>query len=283
MKVLIVGSGIVGTALKKVFADTELYALGRENLDITDKKAVYKAFAEINPDIAINAAAYTNVDGAQEHKKEAMAVNGKAVGYLAKASKKHSAIFVHYSTDYIFDGEEKDGYSEDAKPAQKPLSVYGASKLAGEQKIPKNTRDYYIIRTSWVFGEGGRDFVDTVLSLAEKGEMKIKNDEFGKPTFAKDLAQATRAIVFQKTPYGIYHITNEGATNWYDYAKAIVELWGKKQGWDGSQYPRVEPVSAAEFKAPAPRPKYSILNNTKFVRLRPWQEALEEYLDFLAE
>ncbi|MEX0877842.1 MAG: dTDP-4-dehydrorhamnose reductase [Candidatus Spechtbacterales bacterium] len=279
MRVLLTGSGIVGTALKKVLSEFELYPLDRENLDISNKESVDKVFDSIKPELVINAAAYTNVDGAEENKKEAMLVNGIAVGYMAAAAKKHNALFVHYSTDYIFNGRNKDGYNEDARPAKTPLNVYGASKLLGEQELKKNTHNYYLIRTSWVFGEGGRDFVDTVLGLAEKGEMKIKDDEFGKPTYAKDLAQATRALVAERMPYGIYHITNDGVTSWYEYAKKIIDIYGKKHGWKKDQYPRVLPVSAKEFSAPAARPSYSILNNTKFVTPRPWPEALDEYLE----
>lgn len=270
----------MGSELAKVFTDIKPYLLDRGNLDITDKAQVDKIIDHIKPDLIINAAGYTAVDDAEDNKDIAMAVNGHAVGYIAKAAKKHGATVVHYSTDYIFEGDKKEGYREDDKPAKEPPSIYGASKLMGERELQKNTDNFYLIRTSWVFGPGGKDFIDTVLRLSERGEMRIKNDEHGKPTYAKDLAQATRALVFERMPYGTYHIVNEGPTNWHEYAQTIVEFAGKIKNWPEEKYPKIEPVSAEEFAAKAPRPSYSILLNTKFVKLRPWQEALEDYLGY---
>lgn len=280
MRTLILGcKGLLGTELKWAFSDFEPHCLDREDIDVTNEKSVKSVFSEIKPALVINATGFTNVDAAEDAKEEAMDVNGRALGLIAKFAKKYDAILVHYSTDYIFNGKKKRGYNEDDKPARKPMNVYGESKLLGEKILKKNYKKYYLIRTSWLFGPGGRDFIDTVIKLSERGEMKIKNDEHGKPTYAKDLAQATIALIHGEVPYGTYHIVNEGATTWYNYAEKIIELYGKKKRWRRKKFPKIIPVSSAEFPAPAKRPAYSILNNNKFIHLRPWTEALEEYLD----
>ncbi|MEX2144873.1 MAG: dTDP-4-dehydrorhamnose reductase [Candidatus Spechtbacterales bacterium] len=278
-KVLIIGAkGMLGSDLSKVFSNFNPYLYDREQLDITDKDAVFDVFEQIEPNIVINAAAYTDVEGAEDNKETAMLINGEAVGNLAEAAKARGAVLVHYSTDYVFDGTKEEGYAEDGKPAREPLNVYGASKLLGEQILQDTMRNFYLIRTSWLFGHNGKNFVETVLRLAQNGEMKIKNDEHGKPTFTKDLAQATRVLVEEGMPFGIYHLTNEQATTWYDFAQKIVELWGQKQNWAKADYPKIIPITSADFPTKAERPKYSALLNTKFVQLRPWPEALDEYL-----
>jgi len=279
-KVLIIGAkGMLGFDLAKVFDVYSPYLYDRDQLDITDKDAVFDVFEQIEPDIVINAAAYTDVEGAEDNKDTAMLINGEAVGNLAEAARARGAVLVHYSTDYVFAGDKEEGYSEDDRPTREPLNVYGASKLLGEQLLQEGMKNFYLIRTSWLYGQNGKNFVETIIRISENPEIKIKNDEHGKPTYTKDLAQATRILVEEQLPFGIYHLVNENPTTWYDFAKKIVELWGQKQNWAKGDYPKVIPITSADYPTKAERPKYSSLNNTKFVQLRPWPEALEEYLN----
>lgn len=279
-KILILGSkGLLGLELKKVFADLNPYVFDSQELDITDTEKVHTLFAHVEPTIVLNAAAYTDVDGAEIDIDTAMEVNGNAMKNILSAAAEHSALVVHYSTDYVFSGDKKEeGYNEDDSTNKKPLNVYGESKLMGEN-ILKNTDKYYLIRTSWLFGSGGNDFIDTVLRLAESGEMRIKVDEHGKPTYVLDLAQATRALILQDFPFGTYHVANEGVTTWFEYAKKIIEIYGEKNQWKEKDYPKILRTTQEDFPTLAKRPLYSILNNTKFPHLRHWSEALEEYIN----
>ena len=270
---------MLGFDLAKVFDVYSPYLYDRDQLDITDKDAVFDVFEQIEPDIVINAAAYTDVEGAEDNKDTAMLINGEAVGNLAEAARARGAVLVHYSTDYVFAGDKEEGYSEDDRPTREPLNVYGASKLLGEQLLQEGMKNFYLIRTSWLYGQNGKNFVETIIRICQNPEIKIKNDEHGKPTYTKDLAQATRILVEEQLPFGIYHLVNENPTTWYDFAKKIVELWGQKQNWAKGDYPKVIPITSADYPTKAERPKYSSLNNTKFVQLRPWPEALEEYLN----
>jgi dTDP-4-dehydrorhamnose reductase len=260
IKALILGSsGMLGYDLCRIFPDS--IKLTRNELDITDRTKVIETISDIRPEVVINAAAYTDVDGCEDNKELAFAVNGYGPGYLAEACSAVGAKLVHYSTDYVFDGSKKEYLESDAT---NPINVYGESKLLGEQLIAENTDDFRIIRTSWLFGLNGKNFVDTMLGLSGKMEyVKVVNDQFGKPTYTYDLAAKTREIIEQKL--GIYHITNEGVCSWYDFASAIID--------------NVSPCSSAEFPRKAQRPKYSILLNTKVNSMRHWKAALSDYLE----
>ena len=276
MKIVILGAkGMLGSDLAKVFADFKPYLFDKDELDITDSKEVFKLLNDLKPDIVINAAAYTDVDGCETNKELAMKVNGEAPGYLAEIAREIGAFFVHYSTDYVFSGDKKSGYREDDEP-DSPVNFYGESKLAGEEAIKKAGGKYYIIRTSWLFGLNGKNFVETMLRLAqEKEKLRVVNDQRGKPTFTIDLSQRTRYIVENKKDFGIYHVTNEPATTWYEFASEILKQW------DGERHPHftgIFPCASSEFPRPAKRPEYSILLNTKLPPMRSWQEALGEYL-----
>ncbi len=280
MKTVILGSkGMLGYELDKVFSNYDPILLSKDDLDITDKDRVKFKINELKPELIINAAAYTGVDGAEENEELATKTNGHAVGYIVEASSKINATLVHFSTDYVFDGSKKQGYTEYDKP--NPINAYGRSKLAGENEIlrfpPATTAGrqddklkYYIIRTSWLYGEHGKNFVDTMLSLSKKGELiKVVDDQFGSPTYTIDLALATRQIIEDKRPSGIYHRTNSGITSWYDFTKEIFNAFDVKTD--------VAPCASNEFPRPAKRPKYSILKSTKLPEMRPWQEALQDY------
>ena len=282
-KLLILGShGMLGNALIETFSydrNYEIVAWDKQELDITDKQEVIRAIKALKPEIVINAAAYTDVDGAQTNQELAMKVNGHTVGYLAKAFCNIDAIFIHYSTDYVFDGKNSKGYEENDQPNH-PLNVYGESKLLGEQLLLKQAQNglkYYLIRTSWLFGENGKNFVATMIDLANKhNELKVVNDQYGKPTYTKDLALQTKFILENKLPWGIYHATNESTLTWYDFAKTIFDV--KKTLDPNFTIPKLIPVTSDEFPRPAKRPQFSILLNTKLPKGQNIQKALKNYL-----
>ena len=273
MKILILGhKGMLGDELVKVFKkDNELTLWDRSEIDIADRKDVESKIGDLRPEAVINAAAYTAVDLAEKEGKEiAYQVNGEAVGFLAEACKKNNSVLIHYSTDYVFNGRNKNGYQEDEK--RDPLNEYGQSKARGEELLQKINPKFYLIRLSWLFGINGKNFVETMLRLAkENKELRVVNDQYGKPTYAKDLAQRTRELLESKRPFGIYHLTNEGVCTWYEFAVKIFELAGIEA--------KVVPVVSSEFPTPAKRPAYSALVNTKLPLSRSWQGALEEYLE----
>jgi dTDP-4-dehydrorhamnose reductase len=277
MKVLIIGAkGMLGQELVQEFGGNgyEVTAWDKENIDITKKEEVNKKISDLKPEIIINAAAYNAVDKIEEGEKDlAEAVNGYAVGNLSEAAAAVNALFVHYSTDYVFEGKEIDGYKEDAEP--NPQSVYAESKLIGEQQL-KNKK-FYLIRTSRLFGkpaktEGAKkSFVDVMLKCAEEKDcLELVDEELSSPTYVRDLARRTREIVEWKKPFGIYHAANTGGCTWYGWAKKIFELSGKSV--------KLIPVGADRFPRPAKRPKYSILLNTKLPVMRTWEESLADYL-----
>lgn len=273
-KVLIIGAkGMLGKELVKVFSaqkNYEIIGTDLQDFDITKKDQVFENVKKIGPQIVINAAAFTKVDDCEKEKEICMKVNGKAVRFIAQVCKKIDAILVHYSTDYIFSGEKKEGYQEEEKNFQ-PINVYGQSKLLGEHGLLKNTDRFYLIRTAWLYGKNGKNFVDTMLELAKKmPEIKVVNDQTGSPTYAVDLAKRTRELLESNYPFGIYHITNDGAVTWYEFAKKIFEI--------AKINVKVIPVTSNEFPRPAKRPKHSVLVNTKLPSSRKWNIALKEYL-----
>ncbi len=304
-KVLIIGAqGMLGQELVKVFKQDNTYkviAWDKDDLDITKEKEVMKKINFTHPSVIINAAAYNAVDKCEESKKEfdmAKKINGLAPGFLAKAVQKEKAVLVHYSSDYVFDGQPEIpepegcsyncsscalhnnfqpliGFDEMAKP--KPINKYGETKLMGEQQVMENTKRYYLIRLSWLFGqpakaEGAkRSFFDIMLEFGKKKkEVKVVDDEMSNFTYAPDLAKKTKEIVDAQTPFGIYHITNSQPTSRYE---AVLELY--KQAKIKT---KVIPVESEEFPVPAQRPPFSVLLNTKLNPLRDWGEALKEYL-----
>ena len=266
IKTLILGAkGMLGHALVEEFPDAVAWDI--EDLDITDEDIVFKKIIKENPDIIINAAAYTDVDGAETNKELCFKINAEAVKYIAKACKSIDSILVHISTDYVFDGKTE-GYGESDKKS--PLSIYGASKALAEDYIMEILNKFYILRTAWLFGKNGKNFVNTINQLAQnKDSIDVVNDQKGCPTYTKDLAKKISSIT--KEPFGIYHITNSGSCSWYEFAKEIVKLCNLKC--------HVNPVSSDKFIRPAARPKYSVLLNAKTEPLRNWKHALKEYLE----
>ena len=265
---------MLGRQLQKVFQSSSLTCWSKADLDITDRQSVQERIQELRPNVIINAAAYTAVDDCESHQELARRINGAAPGYLALAAKSIGATLVHYSTDYIFSGEQAAGYRE-ADTAYAPVNAYGLSKLLGEQAIQRQVDDhwdrYYIIRTAWLYGPHGKNFVDTMLQLSQtRSTLQVVNDQHGSPTYTVDLARTTKQLLVGTLPYGVYHITNSGVCTWYDLAVEIFRL--------AAVSVNLRPCTSSEFSRPARRPHYSILLNTKLPALRPWQEALADYL-----
>ena len=274
MRILITGAyGMLGSDLREVLKNFEVIAAGSKDLDITDEEKVMEFICEKSPDLVINAAAYTAVDDCETHYDEAYAVNAIGPKNLAIACKKIDAPLVHISTDYVFDGSKKTPLVESDKLG--PKSAYGKTKLEGEKFIQENTDKYFILRTAWLYGLHGNNFVKTMLDLAEThDEITVVNDQIGSPTYSLDLAVAITNLI-HSDKYGIYHVTNEGECSWYEFSKLIFEL--------SNIDVKVIPVSTEEFPRPAPRPHYSVLDNKKwnaagFVPMRDYKEALGAYL-----
>jgi len=259
IKTLILGAdGMLGFDLCKVFPDS--VKLTHKDIDITDREQVLETIRKINPNLVINAAAYTDVDGCEDKQELALQVNGYGPGYIAEACNEINATLVQFSTDYVFDGS-KNEYIESDTPD--PINVYGHSKLLGEQKIAENLDDYRIIRISWLFGTHGKNFVETILRLSgEIAQVRVINDQFGKPTYTVDLANKIMEIA--ELEAGIYHVTNEGICSWYEFASAVIS--------------NTVPCTSEEFPRKARRPKYSVLANTKTRPMRHWEEALKDYM-----
>ena len=278
MKILITGSdGMLGHDLADVLKGKhELILTTSKTLDITDKNHVIDFVSSQKPDMLINAAAYTDVDGCEKNQELAYSVNGDGVRNLAMACKKIGCGLVHISTDYVFNGENTRPWVEDDETG--PISVYGKSKLEGEKAICEILEKYFILRTAWLYGVNGRNFPKTMLELAENhSKITVVYDEVGTPTYTLDLAQAISKLI-ETDCYGIYHLTNSGSCSWCEFAKYIFEIAGADV--------EVVPVTADEFARPAPRPSYSVLENRNWVEngfepLRNYTEAIKEYIELI--
>ncbi|MBD3349214.1 MAG: dTDP-4-dehydrorhamnose reductase [Candidatus Eisenbacteria bacterium] len=254
--------------------DWEVLEADLEQFDVSNERETLSAVREASPDVVVNCAAYTDVDGAETHRDAAFATNAAGAGSVAKAAAAAGARIIHLSTDYVFDGAKAGPYTEDDPP--NPVSVYGESKLAGEVEVRASGAEYLILRTAWLYGHGGGNFVETVLRLAgEGGPLRIVDDQRGSPTYARDLASVIRQLATGPGT-GILNATNSGDTTWYGFAVKIVETAGLGDV-------RVEPVATSEFPRPAPRPRSSVLSLDRLSGAlgwtpRSWDEALTEYL-----
>lgn len=247
---------------------------GFYKLDITKKQNVSAIIKNLNPDIVIHAAAWTDVDGCELDSKKAYKINGEGTKNIALACKSIGATLIYISTDFVFDGKRKNPYKETDKT--NPLGIYADSKLKGEMAVKRILKKYFILRTGWLYGKHGKNFVDTIITRAKNEKvLKVVDDQVGSPTDTKDLAKAIHVLFNKTTDYGTYHISNSGSVSWYDYAKEILKL-AKSQT-------KVTPISSKELDRPARRPKMSVLDNSKFIKftghkMRNWQEALREYV-----
>ncbi len=276
-KVIITGAnGMLAYALKETIGSNfDLIALTEKELDITNSEDVLYTMRDIRPDVLVNTAAYTYVDKAEQEQTLARLINGTAVGYIAKACNITNTRVIHISSDYIFDGEKEGHYTEYDEP--NPMSIYGISKLIGEQELTKHTDNYVIIRSQWLYGDHGSNFAETIISLAEKkDELKVVDDQYGSPTYTMDLAKAIKLIIQRNDiKKDIFNFSNEGVVSWFGFAKDIFRLMGVEI--------KLIPVDSSAYPRPAKRPHNSALDKTKIknalgLDIRPWYDALYEYM-----
>ncbi|MDB5101128.1 MAG: dTDP-4-dehydrorhamnose reductase [Cyanobacteria bacterium RYN_339] len=276
MKILVTGAqGMLGQDLVPLLREYghTVVGTGHAELDVTDGASVRAALELHRPELVIQSAAYTNVDGCESNRLDAFRVNGLGTRLLAIGCQQLGAPLMYLSTDYVFDGTGDRPYIEIDRT--NPQSVYGQSKLAGEQAVQELLNQFFIVRTSWLYGRGGKNFVDTMRTLGrEKPELAVVGDQHGSPTWTVALSHALARLI-ERGIYGTYHVTGQGATTWHDFTRAILAA-------EGIATP-VRPITTAELGRPAPRPAYSVLENLNLqlagVPLLPsWQESLETYL-----
>jgi dTDP-4-dehydrorhamnose reductase len=289
------GSGQVGWELQRTLAPLgKVYAPSSQELDLADADAIVRVMRQVRPHLVVNAGAYTAVDQAESEPERAMAINGTAPGVLAQEAKRMHAALVHFSTDYVFDGSKSSPYRE-TDPVH-PLSSYGRSKLAGEEAIRAVGVPHLILRTSWVYGVRGRNFLLTVLRLAqERNTLSVVNDQIGAPTWSRMIAQATALALARGNlaeVSGTYHLSNAGAVSWYGLARAILEEYRARlqsRGWPSLMLvpPALVPITSEHYPAKAKRPANSVLDNGKLektfgLRLPDWRESLGMALEEVA-
>jgi dTDP-4-dehydrorhamnose reductase len=279
MTTLLIGAdGQLGSELRKVFGDQDLTPLTHAEFELTDEAQVWDMLRKYSPHLILNTAAYHRVDECEDQPERAFAVNAVAVRGLAIGAKAIGATLVHFSTDYVFDGQKRTPYREVDQP--RPLSVYATSKRAGEYFVQAILERYYLIRTCGLYGLAGSrskagNFVETILRLAADGrEIRVVGDQIVTPTNAGELARKVRQLV-ETDAYGLYHISNNGACSWYQFARAVCELSGVQAN--------LSETTSAAYGARATRPAYSVLDNTNLRSLglddlRPWRDALADYL-----
>ncbi|MEO0075416.1 MAG: dTDP-4-dehydrorhamnose reductase [candidate division WOR-3 bacterium] len=276
MRILVTGArGMLGTDLCVLLKQKQIspIELDLPKFDITNINQAINTIKQHKPEIIIHLAAFTDVDRAEENKADAYAVNTQGTWAVALAAQECKAKLLYISTDYVFDGSKNKPYHENDQP--NPINYYGLTKLLGERAITQHLKQYYIVRTAWLFGKNGNNFVKTIIKLAqEKDDLEVVNDQIGSPTYTKDLSQAIYNLI-QTDKYGIYHITNAGYCSWYEFACEII-----KQAELNTQ---ITPVSSDKINRKAKRPAYSVLDNHKYEqtcqdKLRSWQEALRYYL-----
>ena len=274
MRILLTGrNGQVGWELERSLAPLgEVIALDRARLDLSDPAAIQRVVRDARPEVIVNAAAYTAVDRAESEPALASSINGVAPGILAEEARLCGALLVHYSTDYVFDGEKRTPYVED-DPAH-PLNVYGSTKLEGERAIEGSGCRYLILRTSWVYGPRGHNFLRTVLRLArERNELRMVDDQIGAPTSAAAIALATAEMLRHAGPEGLFHMTASGETSWRGFAEAILAR--------NHLQVRVVGIASQDYPVAARRPRSSLLDNGKLksaygLTLGSWEHQLDE-------
>jgi dTDP-4-dehydrorhamnose reductase len=282
-RILVLGAhGMLGRDLTEVLrssSEGEVVPWDLGEIDIREETETVERIAELRPDVIINAAAFTQVDNCESQTEQAFAVNAEGMKHVALAALRCQAKVVYLSTDYIFDGKKREPYLEGDPPH--PLNAYGRSKWRGEEYVRTLLKRWLIVRTEWLYGRHGKNFVTSILGQAREGdELKIVEDQVGSPTYSVDLSKILAALI-QKEAEGVFHVTNSGACTWYEFGKAILQL-------SGLDSIRVAPISSQELRRRATRPIYSVLScqkltSTMGVTPRPWIEALRDYLESLKQ
>lgn len=279
MKILLTGAGgMLGKVLSPCLDERghRVKGLPREELDVTNYPQVLELLAYAKPDLIIHAAAYTRVDQAESEPDLAYLINGYGTENIAVACSKMDIPMLYVSTDYVFDGLQDRPYNP--WDATRPLSVYGKSKLAGEKAVQRHLTRFYIVRTSWLYGPHGRNFVNTILEMGkDQKPIRVVSDQWGTPTCTLSLSE-TIADLIATERWGVYHATDGGVTNWYEFARAILK----------DRDSAVEPIATKDFPRPATRPKYSVLDKTTLIHtigreMIPWEESLSGYLELISE
>jgi len=285
MRILLLGkNGQVGWELQRTFAPLgQVIALGRKELDFLDRLAIRRTVKSINPDLIINAAAYTAVDKAEEEAELALAVNGTAPGILAEEAALCRAALIHYSTDYVFDGTKATPYTEDDEP--NPINIYGQTKLEGERLIQETEVPHLIFRIGWVYGLRGRNFLLTILQLAREREtLSVVNDQFGSPTWSRMIAEAAALVLsrglkdiraYIESSQGLYNLSAAGHTSWHGFTGNILHL----AAGNAITCRQIKAIPTSEYKTTARRPLFSVLDNNKFnqqfgFKLPDWKSSL---------
>ena len=274
------GHGQLGTELRHLLDEKKLEYLSTDadQLDITDKEGTYKFITDMKPEIIYHCAAYTAVDKAEDEGKELdEKINVEGTRNVAEAAKAAGATLIYISTDYVFERKKKEGMYQ-VDDTTNPLSEYGRTKLLGEKAVQETMDDYYIIRTSWVFGIYGHNFIYTMQKLAKTHDrLTVVNDQFGRPTWTRTLAEFMVFVIEKKAPFGIYHLSNENSCSWYEFAKEILKDTDVE----------VAPVTSDEYPQKATRPQYSIMDLSKAkglgFEIPTWQEALNSFLELEAK
>lgn len=295
-RILLTGiNGQVGHTLKTKLSQHEVIALSREQLDLTKTHDIKRIVREIKPDVIINPAAYTMVDKAESEPELAYAINSTAIQILAEEAARLHAALIHFSTDYVYDGSKSSAYTE--SDAVNPVSVYGKSKLAGEDGIRAIGLPHLILRTSWVYGSYGKNFLKTILRLAaERDSLRIVGDQVGAPTSSENIAEAVVELLdvwqpSQESQTGTYHFTNRGETTWHGFACEIVCEYNRLQktkNWPllKVDFDNISAITTSDYPTPAARPANSRLANTKLkntfnVELPSWQQGLQQVMQTL--
>lgn len=288
VRLLVFGKdGQLGESIvRRATPNYDVLALGRRDVDLGDAAAIDRAIKEFRPDFVLNAAAYTAVDAAEDEPDLAFAVNESAPRQMATSLDDCGGTLIHFSTDYVFDGEANRPYKEDAPTA--PLGVYGQSKLAGEEAIRSATDRFFVLRTSWVYAPRGKNFLKTMMALGRAREsLSVVSDQLGSPTYAEDLAEGALKLLethrqseSPTSQFGVYHMTGQGVASWYQFAVKIFEIAGIEV--------EVTPITTNEYPTRAPRPRYSALDNAKLqrvfdIRLPSWEASTRHCIDRLTK
>ncbi len=287
---LIGNKGMLGQEVEKLFKRKRLsYLASDKEVDITNYPILQEFTKNMELAWIINCSGYTDVDKAEKEIEEAFLINRDGVRNISKIATEKQAKLIHISTDYVFNGEKNThlSYTEDDKT--EPINLYGESKLAGEREVKETYIKYFILRTAWLYGRGGKNFVSTMLTLfKEKEEIKVVSDQWGSPTYSVDLAEVILKIITNDSDkFGVYHFTNEGVTNWYEFARAIYDKSKDLDLIGGNRRVEIKNIKTEDYPTAVRRPKRSILSKDKIkkefiVKIRDWEEALDDFLNILS-